>query len=300
MRLQQDAEVAKRLSAQRGLTLVELMISVTITVAIATASAGLLRDYMATAKTLTVASDSNVEMLKLLRDIRKSFQSSSPEFNNNRACVLEFNGTSSQTNDITKYRCNFNSVGQDSVGSNVVTDGIGFDLLADNTPRVAYVNACEAIPAGFPYASGRGGKLTEPPPSLQDVKNWGGLERICPAPCPIDTRPVIKFLTLDKGEVNQRQVPKPLAGGNLYLWGATVCASFYRDVVRREQRLFGDNVGAFTPAYLDVNAFIARGRFDIRKRLDSTGKPVGSLYVWNHGGLHLEFNDAQELHTFKD
>lgn len=299
MKWQQGAEEDTTSSAQRGLTLVELMISITVAVALATASAGLLRDYMATAKTLTVASDANVEMITLLRNIRKSFQSSQPKFNNNRACVLSFGGTAAQAADITRYKCKFQSVGQDPTGGAVPTDGIGFDLLADNTPTAAYVNACEAIPAGFPLASGRGGKLSEPPEDLQSVGNWGGLDKICPAACPAGTRPVVKYLRTG-GEVLQRQVPKALNGGNLYLWGATLCASYFRDVVRQEQRLFGDNVGAFLPAYLDVNAFIARGRFDVRKRRDDKGNPIGSLYVWNHGGLHLEFNDAQEMHTFKD
>jgi len=286
-----------RSSAQRGLTLVELMISVSIAAILASAGASLMRDYTATAKTLRVAADANVVMLSLLRDVRKSFQASSPEKSRDRGCVLRFVGATGQTNNIANYTCDLRAVGQGSSPA-VPTDGIGFNIDVDK-PTIAYVNACEKIPKDYPYAVGRSGKLTEPPPPLADVKNWGGLEKTCPAACPDGERPVIKYLTTS-GEVVGRQVPPILSGSNLYLWGATICASYYRDLVRREQRLFGDNVGAFEPAYLDVNAFIARGRFDIRKRVDSSGKTVGSLYVWNHGGLHLEFNDAQEMHTFKD
>jgi prepilin-type N-terminal cleavage/methylation domain-containing protein len=287
-------------SAQRGLTLVELMVSVAIAAILASAAANLMRDYTSTAKTLRVAADANVVMLSLLRDIRKSFQASSPDNSRDRGCVLKFVGAAGQTNNIANYTCDLRAVGQGSAPKpKVLTDGIGFNINVDK-PTVAFVNACEKIPKVFPYAAGRAGKLTEPPPALADVKNWGGLEKTCPAACPDGERPVIKFLTSASGEVVGRQVPPSLSGGNLYLWGATICASYYRDMVRREQRLFGDNVGAFEPAYLDVNAFIARGRFDIRKRFDPSGKPLGSLYVWNHGGLHLEFNEAQEMHTFKD
>ena len=97
-------------SAQRGLTLVELMVSVAIAAILASAAANLMRDYTSTAKTLRVAADANVVMLSLLRDIRKYFQASSPDNSRDRGCVLKFVGAAGQTNNIANYTCDLRAV----------------------------------------------------------------------------------------------------------------------------------------------------------------------------------------------
>ena len=195
----------RKAERQGGFTLIELMIGMTLTVALMVASASLLRDYMATAKTIQVAADANADMMNLLRDVRRVFQTSiaANVGNQRRACILQFNGAGDRAN-LANYRCNI----QAGVVAGVRTDGIGFGLDPAGLPQQAFVNACEAIPAGAQLTAARGGGFIEPPRHPTDIATWGNTAAICPAACPAGTRPVVKFLTAARGEIVQRQLPR--------------------------------------------------------------------------------------------
>lgn len=299
-----------RASHEGGFTLVELMLSVSFLLVIATAGSSLLRDYMATAKTLRIAGDANTELMRVLRDLRRSFQTAQPRGSLERGCVLQYNGVGNGRSNLNNYNCNFIAAGQG--GGPLRTDGVGFAINAAGNPGTAFVNACEAIPAGVNLPTGRGGSLAAPI-SPDALNNWGAANQVCPAACAAGQRPVIKFLTSDANganprEILQRQIPKTItSSSDLNLWGGVICATYFRDTVRRLQGLFGENTGAFAPNYLSVTTFIARGRFDVLPPLDPTAPPAVppaaprrlSNYIWVHGGVILEFNDAQEMSTYK-
>lgn len=280
-------------SRQAGFTLVELMIGVALAVVLAAASGNLLRDYLATAKTLQVSNEANSEMSRLLRDIRQSFQMAQNRGSRLRGCVLRATPGLNRS-QISSYTCY-----PDQGSSLVATDGIGFEIDAAGSPGMAYVNVCEPIPDGMTLPAGRGGRLNKEPTHPGEIENWGGTQSICPSKCPDKTRPVVKFLSQAGGEKVQRQVPKAITGPTdspaLYLWGGMICANYFTDTVRRLQGLYGDNAGAFEPNYMTISAFIARGRFDIRP--SPTGS--GSNYVWVNGGLVLEFSESQEMSMYR-
>jgi type II secretory pathway pseudopilin PulG len=300
----------KPASHQGGFTLVELMLSVSFLMVISTAGGSLLRDYMATAKTLRIAGDANTEVMRVLRDLRRSFQTSQTRGSLERGCVLRYNGVANGRTNLNNYDCDFTAAGQG--GGPLRTDGVGFAINADGKPGTAFVNFCEVIPNGITMPTGRGG-LLEPPISPNALNNWGAANQVCPAACAAGQRPVIKFLTSDANganprEILQRQIPKAITSpSDLNLWGGVICASYFRDTVRRLQGLFGENTGAFAPNYLSVTTFIARGRFDVLPPLDPAAPPAVppaaprrlSNYIWVHGGIVLEFNDAQEMSTYK-
>lgn len=283
----------------RGFSLVELMVGVSLTLILASASASLLGDFMATQKTLRVANQANTEITRLLRDIRRSFQASEFNGNENRACLLEFlNG---DVNSLSQYQCKFDAVGQGGLA--VAPAGVGFQLKPTvNRPEIAFVNVCEPI-AGIAMPSGKGGRLLPPRSPREEISNWGGANQICPAACPAGQRPAVRFLTAARGNIAQRQFPRQAqATSDLNLWGGVLCASYFEDQTRQIQNLFGTNAGAFKPAFLTVTAFIARGRFDVLAPITEPGPPPirGSNYVWVHGGLLLEYNESQEMSTFKN
>lgn len=284
----------KKFKSNSGLTLVELLVACFLTVILLGALGRMVNEYLLTSKTLTVASDANIEVVSLLRNIRFTFQTSMPEtdasgvkFSRERGCVLSGSG-----DDISDYTCVIQSAGQS--GSAVATAGLGFQVERNGKPKVAYVNACEAIPSGMQYPVGRQ-MLNVPPSSLDSFSTWGRSDHVCPSACEIGSRPVIRFLR--DGGVNPIQIPRRIANKNdasaLNLWGASICASYFFDEVRQLQRLWGDNSGAFFPSYLSIVVFVARGHFD---RTAASGK---SLFSWVHGGTVLEFNSTQELSTFR-
>ena len=296
----------KRASHQGGFTLVELMLSVSFLLVISTAGSSLLRDYMATAKTLGIIGDANTEVMRVLRDLRRSFQTSQTRGSLERGCVLRYNGVANGRLNLNNYDCVFTAAGQG--GGPLRTDGVGFAINANGKPGTAFVNFCEVIPDGITMPIGRGGLLV-PPISPDALNNWGAANQVCPAACAAGQRPVIKFLTSDANganprEILQRQIPKAIISSrDLNLWGGVICASYFRDTVRRLQGLFGENTGAFAPNYLSVTTFIARGRFDTLPPIDPASPPAAprrlSNYIWVHGGIVLEFNDAQEMSTYK-
>lgn len=286
---------------EQGFSLIELMVGVSLTVILATAGASLLRDFMTTQKTLSVANQANAEVNRLLRDIRRSFQSSQFQGNENRACLLDFSG--GDANALDRYSCSFQASGQG--GGAFAPAGIGFELFGSNEtprPRSAYVNVCEPMGA-VPLPLGKGGRLFRPLSPRLEITNWGGANQICPADCPDGSRPAVRYLTEAGGNIEQRQFPKPIrSSSDLNLWGGVLCASYFSDQTRLVQNLFGTNAGAFRPAYLTLTVFIARGRFDVFAPVLDPGPPVrrASNYVWVHGGMVLEFNESQEMSTFKD
>jgi hypothetical protein len=95
------------------------------------------------------------------------------------------------------------------------------------------------------------------------------------------------------GLVAGRQFPAARPNGSLELWGAIVCAAQFQDV-RELQRLSSRD---FSAQYLNILAFIGRGRFDIKFPLDADGRPQS--YVWMTGGTVLEFLDSQEMSIFR-
>jgi type II secretory pathway pseudopilin PulG len=302
---QETCPLQRKADRQAGFTLVELMIGVALTMVLMAASGSLLRDYMATAKTIQVASDTNADLMNLLRDMRRSFQTtvSANIGNQRRGCILQFNGAGNRA-DLANYSCN----PQAGVIAGVRTDGIAFGFDAAGRPQQAFVNACEPIPAGVQLPIGRGGMPTIPPRHPTQISNWGGSDAICPLPCPAGNRPVVKFLSAARGENVQRQVPKRIvqADGSirrasLNQWGAVLCGVYFSDQQRGLQGLFGENAGAFLPDYMTITAFLARGRFDVLPPVDPRANPPERLsnYVWIHGGLTLEFNDGQEMSVYK-
>lgn len=290
-----------RWRSQAGLTLVELMVGGFLMVIVVTMLNRLIGDQMLTAKTLNVSSESNLEMMRLLRSVRTNFQKALPQVtagelreSRERGCILTRTGA--DENNIGSYSCTFESAGQPS--AIVKSAGIGFKLDTANPPKpaIAFVNACETIPEKMTYPQGRA-RLSVPPEDLSQMKNWGSLDRVCPAACPANQRPAVRLLKAGGGATAAEQYPRAISGPSdssaLHLWGVVLCASYFKDNVRQLQHLYGDNVGGFLPNYLSISAFVARGRFDIKV-------PAGrSLYVWNHGGDLLEFNASQELSTFK-
>lgn len=290
----------------------ELMIGMTLTVALMVATGSLMRDYMASAKTVRVATEANSDLLQLLRDVRRTFQTSVSRAvgAQRRACVLQYNNGGDDA-DLNNYSCN-----PAAVNGLVPTAGIGFGLDAAGVPRQAYVNACEPIPAAVGMPTGRSGRPFMAPLHPTQLNDWGGTADICPArdSCPAGTRPVVKFLTRRNNvaaEIAQRQVPRQIvqAGGagtraSLNHWGAMVCAAYFSDVQRNLQGLFGENAGSYLPDYMTVTVFLARGRFDILPPLDPNPPPDAaaqrlSEYIWIHGGLTLEFNDGQEMSVYR-
>ncbi|MBM3382762.1 MAG: type II secretion system protein [Betaproteobacteria bacterium] len=299
----------RKAERQAGFTLVELMIGVSLTLILMTASGSLLRDYMATAKTIQVAADANADLMNLLRDVRRVFQTSVSVNigNQRRGCILQFNA--GDRADIANYTCNPAA----GVLAGVPTDGIGFGLDAGGAPSQAFVNACEEIPAGLALPTGRGGVMEAPRHPRNAIGNWGGVDAdagrdsICPVECAAGSRPVVKYLNTARGEIVQRQVPRRIvqADGSmsraaLNHWGAVLCGVYFTDRQRFLQGLYGENSGAFVPDYMTLTLFLARARFDVLPPVNPADPPNRlSNYIWIHGGLTLEFNDGQEMSVFR-
>lgn len=73
-------------TTERGFTLAELTVALSLAVAIVAAGASLLTDYMATARTLRVQGDANIELISLIKNLTREFQTSRQS---SRACVLQ-------------------------------------------------------------------------------------------------------------------------------------------------------------------------------------------------------------------
>ena len=298
------SEMQPNAKGQFGFSLVELLVASGTLVILSTMISRFVTDLSLTSKTLSISADANTEMLRMLRNIRMTFQESLPESssggvrrNRERGCVLKQSGGTPGNPKISDFSCESVSVGQS--GLTVKSAGIGFELDDNIPPKpgVAFVNACEPIPAGMTYPLGRA-KLNVPPADLGQLQGWGTLNKVCPSACASNQRPVVKLLRKDgEKSISISQYPRRITGPTdspaLYLWGAVICASQFSDEVRQFQELYGDNVGGYLPNYLNISVFVARGQFDVKS---SAGK---SMYVWAHGGDLLEFNASQELVTFK-
>lgn len=269
---------------ERGFTLAELAIALSLAVAIIAAGASLLTDYMATARTLRVQGQANVELISLIKDLTREFQTSQES---QRACVLR--RTSGNADDVNQSLADFAC--RTSSGK---THGIGFDIDATTRlPTRALVNTCVPFqPTDLPR--GRGGVHTAPVPP--NALRWGGAQKICPDACADGQRPVIRILNAG-GLSTRRQYPKASPNGSLELWGAVVCASQFTDL-RELQRLKGRD---FLAQYINVLAFIGRGRFDVKfpRFRDPDGVERRQSYVWMTGGTVLDFLDSQEMSIYK-
>lgn len=288
---------------ESGFTLVEVLVASAIMVILSFMLNRLASDYLLTAKTIDVSSQASGEMMRMLRSIRMTFQTSLPEaaagsvrLSRERGCILRQVGGQVTNPSINDFVCDFSSAGQS--GTVAPSAGVGFKLddSVPPKPAIAFVNSCEVIPDGMNYPMGRA-KLNQPPEDLSQLQNWGALNKVCPAACAANQRPAVKLLKSGTGASGVEQYPSAISGPTdtsaLNLWGTVICAAYFKDNVRQLQELYGDNVGGFFPNYLNITAFVARGRFDVKV-------PAGqSLYVWTHGGDLLEFSATQELSTFK-
>lgn len=271
--------------SEKGFTLVELVIAGGLTVTAALMGSLLLSDYLATARTLRVQAAAGFELASFLKNITRDFQTSSTF---QRACVLKrVTGNATDTNPTaTNFNCHTDQFQK--------TDGIGFNITG-NTPAFAYINSCEKYDdKQLPKA--KGGKHS--PPDSPSQLAWGGASSICPAACPNGYRPVVRYLK-QNDIFDSKQFPQTQKGQtSLELWGAVVCASQFTDL-REIQQLKGRD---FSAQYMNVLAFVGRGRFDIKFPKIGT-LPGGGVkyqsYVWMTGGVVLDFLDSQEMAIFK-
>jgi hypothetical protein len=294
-------------SSESGLTLVELMVATSLSLAGLTVGAVAMRDHMATARTLSLKAEANVEMGALVKNLTRDFQTTQALSGSirTRACILERSGLTQATDPnpkITDFQCLQNIVNN----PNLKTDGIGFNIVADPTtnllvPTTAYINTCEAYnPNDLPV--GRGGQRHSPPRS-PDSLQWGGASSICPMACPEKFRPVVKFIGQAGSIIAGRQVPS--ASQKLNLWGAVICGAQFRDSREIQQLRSRD----FSAQYINVLTFVARARFDIifpqdhdangQPSVDKAGNKVLQSYVWLTGGTVLDFLDSQEMSIYK-
>lgn len=282
----------KLLGSEKGFTLAELLITASLTTVSTLVGAVLLRDYLATARTLRVQADANVEMVSLLRNVTRDFQTAKES---RRACLLHrIKGKSTDPNPAME---DFNCFTDQQRREFESTDGIGFNIKS-NKPDFAYINSCEAYDEKKDLPRGRGGLHT--PPAFPNNLNWGGATKICPADCDKGFRPVIKFLRKTGGLVAAKQIPKTSTTNNtLEMWGAVLCASEFEDL-REIQILRGRQ---FLAQYINVLTFVARGRFDIKfpevADPKNPDKKVKQSYVWLTGGTVLDFLDSQEMAIFR-
>lgn len=279
----------KSLGSEKGFSLTELIITTSLTSIAALVGAVLLSDYLATARTLRVQGDANVELVSLLKNITRDFQTSNTT---RRACLLN-RIDPDKPDALSSYNC-FTDQQRKQFDS---TQGIGFNIGGTGQPEYAYVNTCVKFsPKELPV--GKGGKHTPPP--FPNNLNWGGASKICPAACAPDERPVVKFLHSKNGLVNAKQVPKAsTSNSTLELWGAVICASEFEDL-RQLQDLKGRQ---FLAQSINVLAFVARGRFDLKFPLvpnpADPDKKIKQSYVWLTGGVVLDFLDSQEMAIFR-
>ncbi|MEN9808759.1 MAG: hypothetical protein RLZZ488_326 [Pseudomonadota bacterium] len=279
----------KSLGSERGLTLAELLITVSLTSIASLVGAMLLSDYMATARTLRVQGDANIELVSLLKGITRDFQTSNTT---RRACLLD-----RIADDKPEVLAAYNCFSDQQRSVFATTDGIGFNIDATGRPQSAYVNTCvtfknEELPVG------KGGRHAAPP--FPNNLNWGGASKICPAECPAGQRPVVKFLDKTKGLVSAKQVPKAsTTNSTLEVWGAVICGSEFEDL-RQLQDLKSRQ---FLAQSINVLAFVARGRFDVRfpsvPDPADAKKKIKQSYVWLTGGIVLDFLDSQEMAIFR-
>ena len=287
-----EKEVKNRLQA--GYSLGELLVATALLAVLLAGLGRILRDSMLTSKTLVNYAEANTEMVRLIRNITLTFQRTLPvekdgvKVTKARGCVLQKTDPNEDDRSIDNYEC------INAIGGTAPSDGIGFGLDADNKPSVAFVNVCEAIPDAMVYPAGRL-VLNVPPKSINSNSSWGNLSNVCPAECGDGTRPAILFLREDN---EGSQIPRKISSANdtsaLNLWGAVLCASYFRDDLRYYQNLYADNVGGFLPFYLNLSVFVAHAKFDVL--------PVSktdSAYFWTSGGTTLEFSANQELNVFR-
>ncbi|MFZ9519094.1 MAG: type II secretion system protein [Silvanigrellaceae bacterium] len=273
--------------SEKGFTLVELVISASLVTVSTLVGAILLNDYMATARTLRVHSEGNVQLVGLIKDISRDFQTSTSF---KRACILKrvTGEATDPTWNLNQFNCHTDQFQP--------TDGIGLNISADGTsPEFAYINTCEKYDTKK-LPVGRGGPHT--PPDTPNTLQWGGSKTTCPAACPAGTRPVVKYLKKGTGLVDAKQVPKKTNdSGSLELWGAVACGSEFVDL-RQIQKLKGKD---FIAQYMNVLIFLGRGRFDIRYPTVTTadGSKKKQSYVWMTGGTVLDFLDSQEMSIFR-
>jgi competence protein ComGC len=275
----------KPLNNEKGLTLAELSIVMTLSTVVSLAGANLMSEYMASAKTLKIQADGNAELIRIIGDLTREFQTSRQA---QRACILQ--RTAGESTDANQNLNDFQCASQ-NLGNGVVltTDGLGFDIDNALRPQRAFINTCQAFnPQNLP--SGKGGRHTP----LRSPKNlnWAGASQTCPAECEGDTRPVVRYIG-PNGLVENRQYPAVKGNGNLDLWGTIVCAAQFRDV-RDLQNLSSRD---FVAQYLNVLAFVGRSRHDIKFRRDTNGQL--QTYIWMSGGTVLEFLDSQEMSIFR-
>jgi type II secretory pathway pseudopilin PulG len=271
-------------SSEKGFTLVELVISASLVSVSTLVGAVLLNDYMATARTLRVHAEANVQLVGLIKDMTRDFQTARSF---ERGCVLKrITGSATDTTmTLNQYNCHTDDFQP--------TDGIGFDING-TTASFAYVNSCEKYDKSK-LPVGRGG--THTPPDSPNSLNWGGAKTTCPAACPADYRPVVKYIKAT-GMVAAKQLPKATSDtGSLELWGAVICGSEFKDL-REIQQLKGKD---FISQYLNVLIFLGRGRFDIRfpTVTAANGSKKKQSYVWMTGGTILDFLDSQEMSIFR-
>lgn len=272
-------------TTERGFTLAELTVALSLAVAIVAAGASLLTDYMATARTLRVQGDANIELISLIKNLTREFQTSRQS---SRACVLQrISGNPEDANQtLADFQCR---------SVTIKTDGLGFDIDPNtNLPARAFINTCVPFTQSN-LPRGKGG--VHSPPRSPDELEWGGTKGICPKKCPDNHRPLIRYLDAN-GFSNRLQIPKVSKTGALELWGALICALRFTDSVRELQNLKGRD---FSAEYINVLAFVGRGRFDVKfpKFKDSDGVERRQSYVWMTGGTVLDFLDSQEMSIYK-
>lgn len=276
----------ERHGQQSGFSLVELLTVSALLIGLMALLTRMINDYMLTAKTLESAANANDELVTLIRNMRTTFQRSVPDDSSgvrsggDRACVLTGSGRV-----IGDFQCSTVSSGQQEVALNAA--GIGFKIDANGKPTYAYVNACEPLQSG-----GRAGvQARKGPMSLTSIQNWGAASQVCPVDCPSGHRPIVQFLKTGQNS-DPPQVPRKIGGGGgNILGGAALCVGYFKDEVRELQNLYGDNLGAYRPGYLNVSVFVARSKFD--------ESPPSVVHSWVHGGVVLEIGSAQELNVFR-
>lgn len=287
---------------QSGFTLVELLVALTILVIISAAANRLIGDYFLVAKNIRLIQEGNTELVNLLRDIQRSFQSATSRGSKHRACILFKTSPDADGTNLSDFSC-YPNQGE----KQVVADGIGFSIDESGSPGIAYINACEKIPSKMVYPSGRGGPMNVAPRNPGELDGWGGMKDICPAKCPDGSRPVVRHFSTLSGSGDFTQIPKKISSASDYsaltFWGAVICGQYFQDSLMRMQGIFGDNVGAFDPDYLTFSVFLARARFDFKAKepvaTEGGVSTKSSSFVWMHGGALLEFSQSQEMLNFK-
>jgi len=285
-------------NSQAGLTLVELTVATALGVTASGAGALLMRDYMASAKTVRVNAQANMDMMTFLKNLERSFQTVTTPL---RACPMQrvAGNIKDTTPKLSDFVCSTNNYSAQKTAAL----GFGFDSISSGqaNAKIAWVNSCIPISGGLPTGF-RGTKMSKPP-HIGGLA-WGGAQKTCPDECPANFRPVIRLIT-NKGEVESQRVPaKNTDGNDQQIWGALMCATRYRDL-KGIQGLTGQlnaiNAGAnigdydFRADTVNVSVFIARGLFDVLPTADR----MKSNYIWMTGGKVLEFIDAEQMTIFK-